>query len=102
MKRLKKTYEFFKRPSTEEEFEGQITEDILEPFEHKKIENPYVPPRAPKMHKQLKMKLKMKLTIFKKQHQNLITLMHQPQNKEETIIMANHLMTSQEKVTEDK
>ena len=37
-------YEFFKKPSDEEEFEGQIIKDILEPYEHKKIENPYVPP----------------------------------------------------------
>ena len=41
---IKITYEFFKKPSDEEEFEGQIIEDILEPYEHKKIENPYVPP----------------------------------------------------------
>ena len=42
--KVKKTYEFFKKPSDEEEFEGQIIEDILEPYEHKKIENPYVAP----------------------------------------------------------
>ena len=40
----KKKHEFFKKPSDEEEFEGQIIEDILEPNEHKKIENPYVLP----------------------------------------------------------
>ena len=41
-KSKKKTNEFFEKPSDEEEFEGQIIEDILEPYEHKKIKNPYV------------------------------------------------------------
>ena len=41
--KVKKTYEFFKKPSHEEEFEGQIIKDILEPYEHKRIENPHVP-----------------------------------------------------------
>ena len=35
-------HERVKKPSSEEEFEGWIIEDILEPYEHKKIENPYV------------------------------------------------------------
>ena len=59
--KVKKMHEFFKKPSDDEDFEGQIIEDIVEPYEHKKIENPYIPPA---MHEQLKMKLKMKLTIF--------------------------------------
>ena len=33
----------FKKPSDEKEFEGQIIEDILEPYDNKKIENPYLP-----------------------------------------------------------
>ena len=42
--KVKKRYEFFKKQSHEEEFEGQIIKDIVEPYEHKKTENPYVPP----------------------------------------------------------
>ena len=42
--KVKKTNKFFKKQSNEEEFEGQIIEDILEPSQHKKIENPYVSP----------------------------------------------------------
>lgn len=38
-----KTCELFKKPSDEKEFEGQIIEDILKPYENKKIENPYLP-----------------------------------------------------------
>ena len=34
--KIKETHEFFKKPSDEEEFEGKIIEDILEPYEHKK------------------------------------------------------------------
>ena len=37
-------HEFFKKPRDEEKFEGKIIEDILGPYEHKKIENPNVPP----------------------------------------------------------
>ena len=44
-KSKKKKNEFFEKPSNEEEFEGQIIEDILEPYEHKKIKNPYVKPK---------------------------------------------------------
>ena len=35
----KKTYGFLRKPSAGEEFEGQIIEDILEPYEPKEIEN---------------------------------------------------------------
>ena len=41
--KIKETHEFFKKPSEEEEFEGKIIEDILEPYEHKKTEKSYVP-----------------------------------------------------------
>ena len=42
---VKHTYEFFKKPSDEDNFER---EDILneEPYEHKKIETPYVAPKV--------------------------------------------------------
>ena len=42
--KVKEMHEFFKKASDREEFEGKIIEDILEPYEHKKIEKPYVPP----------------------------------------------------------
>ena len=32
--KVKKMYQFFKKPSDEKEFEVQIIEDILEPYEH--------------------------------------------------------------------
>ena len=43
---VKNTYGFFKKPSNEDIFEQQIVEDIIktEPYEHKKIETPYVKP----------------------------------------------------------
>ena len=41
--KVKETHEFFNKPSDKEEFEGKITEDILQPYDQKKIENPYVP-----------------------------------------------------------
>ena len=44
--KVKEMHEFFKKASDGEEFDGKITEDILEPYEHKKIEKPYVPPTA--------------------------------------------------------
>ena len=41
---VKDTYEFFKKPSDEANFEHEIVEDILkdEPYEHKKVETPFV------------------------------------------------------------
>ena len=41
---VKDTYEFFKKPSDEDNFEREIGEEILkdEPYEHKKIETLYV------------------------------------------------------------
>ena len=42
--KVKETHEFFKKPSDEEEFEGKINEDIVEPYQHKKTEKPYIPP----------------------------------------------------------
>ena len=41
---VKDTYEFFKKPSDEDDFEREIVEDILkdEPYEHKKVETTYV------------------------------------------------------------
>ena len=42
--KVKETHEFFKKLRNEEEFEGKIIEDILEPYKHKKMENLYVPP----------------------------------------------------------
>ena len=41
---VKVTYEFFKKPSDEDDSEREIVEDILkdEPYEHKKLETPYV------------------------------------------------------------
>ena len=42
--KVKETHEFFKKPSDEEEFEGKINEDIVEPYKHKKTEKPYIPP----------------------------------------------------------
>ena len=52
-KDVKNTYEFYKKPSDKDTFEKQIIEDIIknEPYEHKKIETPYVPPTV-KMLKQ--------------------------------------------------
>ena len=46
IKNAKDTYEFFKKPSEENDFEQEIVEDILkdEPYEHKKVETPYVEP----------------------------------------------------------
>ena len=44
--KVKEMHEFFKKASDGEEFDGKIIEDILEPYEHKKIEKPYVPPTA--------------------------------------------------------
>ena len=43
---VKDTYEFLKKPSDEDDFECEIVEDILkdEPYEHKKVETPYVEP----------------------------------------------------------
>ena len=43
---VKNTYEFYKKSSDEDALEKQIIEDIIknEPYEHKKIEMPYVPP----------------------------------------------------------
>ena len=43
---VKDTYEFFKKPSDEDDFEREIVEDILkdEPYKHKKVETPYVEP----------------------------------------------------------
>ena len=37
--KVKETHEFFKKLSNVEEFEGNITEDILDPYEHKKMKN---------------------------------------------------------------
>ena len=41
---VKVNYEFFKKPSDEDDFEPEIVEDILkdEPYEHKKVETTYV------------------------------------------------------------
>ena len=41
---LKYTYEFFKKPPDEDDFDCEIVEDILndEWYEHKKVETPYV------------------------------------------------------------
>ena len=36
--KVKETHEFFKKLRNEEEFEGKIIEDILEPYKHKKME----------------------------------------------------------------
>ena len=62
---VKDTYEFFKKPFDEDDFECKFVEDILkdEPYEHKKVETPYVEP-LPKTLRQLTTKLKKKLMIF--------------------------------------
>ena len=45
-KNIKGRYEFTKKTSNEDSFEDQIVENILkyEPYEHKKVETPYVAP----------------------------------------------------------
>ena len=61
--KVKETHEFFKKLSNEEEFEGNITEDILDPYEHKKSEKLYVPPTVQDAQTREKEK-KMKLMIL--------------------------------------
>ena len=43
---VKSTYEFYKKTFDEDTFEKEIIEIIIknEPYEHKKMETPYVPP----------------------------------------------------------
>ena len=64
--KIKETHEFFKKPSDEEEFEGKIIEDILEPYEHKKKLKNLMFLQRYRMHKQYKIKQKMKRFFEKK------------------------------------
>ena len=55
----KDNYEFFKKPSDEDDFKHEIVEDILkdEQYEHKKVETPYLEPTlqdAATIHDQIK------------------------------------------------
>ena len=73
-------------------YEAKIIEDILELYEHKKFEKPYVPPTLQDAQT-IENEAKLKLMIISKQCQSLIKWTWQSQTKKGKITMTSCLMT---------